>query len=116
MFGKKSENGYIQALDGVQVKTIVYGPEALMVEFVLQKDHVLPEHAHVQEQTGYLVKGKIKLIVGDSHRIMNPGDSWSIPSNVRHQAEILEDSLAVEVFSPCRKDYLKYVNKEDICE
>lgn len=116
MFGKKSGNGYIKALDGVQVKTVTYGSETLMVEFVLEKDHVLPEHAHEQEQTGYLVKGKIKLFVGDSSRVMNPGDSWTIPSNVRHKAEILEDSLAVEVFGPCRKDYLKYVNRDDLSE
>lgn len=116
MFGKKSGNGYSQVLDGIQVKTITYGRETLMTEFVLQKDSALPEHAHEQEQTGYLVKGKMKLFVGDSRRVMNPGDCWNIPSNVRHRAEILEDSLAVEVFSPCRTDYLKYVNREDLVE
>jgi quercetin dioxygenase-like cupin family protein len=116
MFGKKSENGYSKALDGIQVKTIVYGRETLMVEFVLEKDAALPEHAHVQEQTGYLVKGKMKLFIGNSSRVLSPGDSWTIPSNVRHRAQIIEDSLAVEVFSPCREDYLKYVNGEDIVE
>lgn len=116
MFGKKSGNGYSKALDGIRVKTLVYGRETLMVEFVLEKDAALPEHAHVQEQTGYLVKGKIKLFIGDSSRVLSPGDSWTIPSNVRHRAEIIEDSLAVEVFSPCREDYLKYVNREDLVE
>jgi len=30
----------------------------------------------------------------------------SIPGGVEHGAEVLEDSVAVEVFSPVREDYL----------
>ena len=116
MFGKKSDNGYIRVLEGIQIKTVIYGRETLMTEFVLDKNADLPEHAHEQEQTGYLVKGKMKLFVGDSSSVLNPGDSWNIPSNVRHRAEILEDSLAIEVFSPCRADYLKYANRDDLVE
>ena len=116
MFGKKSDHGYSKVLDGIRIKTIMYGQETLMTEFVLEKDSVLPEHVHVQEQTGYLVKGKMKLYAGDSSSILKAGDCWNIPSNVRHRAEILEDSVAVEVFCPCREDYLKYVNREDLVQ
>jgi len=35
-----------------------------------------------------------------------PGDSWCVPSGVAHGAEILEDSVVIEVFSPIREDYL----------
>jgi len=35
-----------------------------------------------------------------------PGDSWNVPGNVAHRAEILADSVAIEVFSPVREDYL----------
>lgn len=116
MFGKKSDNGYTNVLEGIRVKAITHGKETLMTEFLLQKNSVLPEHTHAHEQTGYLVKGKMKLFVADSSSVLNPGDSWNIPSNVTHRAEIMEDSVAIEVFSPCRVDYLKYVNGEDIIE
>jgi quercetin dioxygenase-like cupin family protein len=39
---------------------------------------------------------------------LTPGDSWNIPGNVSHRAEILEDSVAIEVFSPVRENYLNY--------
>lgn len=116
MFGKKSEKGYIRVLEGIDIKTIVHGQATLMTEFRLAKDSALPEHAHEQEQTGYLVNGRIRLFIEGASQVMRPGDSWTIPSNVRHRAEILEDSTALEVFSPCRGDYLKYVNAEDIFE
>lgn len=35
-----------------------------------------------------------------------PGDSWCIPADVAHGATVLEDTVAVEVFSPVREDYL----------
>ena len=116
MFGIKSENGYTEALPGVKIKTISYGKNTLMTEFLLAKDSILNEHQHIHEQIGYLVSGKIKLYIGNSSRILTPGDSWNIPSNIPHKAEILENSVAVEVFTPCREEYLAYLNQADVVE
>ncbi len=113
MFEKCSKEGYKRALDGIEQKTLVHGDKTLMVEFLLQKDAVLPLHSHPHEQTGYLVKGQIRLTIGaDVHEVM-PGDSWCIPGSVLHGAEIIEESVAVEVFSPVRKDYLPLKEKID---
>ena len=114
MFGKKSYSGYTEILNGVKIKTLVYGEQSLMTEFLLSKNAILPEHTHIHEQTGYLVKGKIKLFVEEKSQIMNPGDSWCISANSKHKAEILEDSIAIEVFSPCREAYKQYVIPDDI--
>jgi quercetin dioxygenase-like cupin family protein len=114
MFGKKSDNGYTEVIKGIRIKTICYGKETLMTEFRLEKDSILTEHSHVHEQTGYLVSGKIKLYIDGVPRLINPGDSWNISSNVKHKAEILEDSLALEIFSPRRDDYLKFICSDDI--
>lgn len=35
-----------------------------------------------------------------------PGDSWAIPGGAQPGAAILADSVAIEVFSPVREDYL----------
>ena len=106
MFYKRDVSGYRQAVDGVRMKTLVYGENTLFTEFLLSAGHTLPRHAHDQEQTGYLVSGSIRLSIGDDAFDVGPGDSWCIPGNVEHGAEILADSVAIEVFSPVRKDYL----------
>jgi len=116
MFGINSDKGYTEMLKGIKIKTIVYGKNTLMSEFIMEKNSLLIEHSHINEQTGYLVHGKIKLWINGVSRIISPGDSWNISSNEKHKAEIIEDSLAIEIFSPKRDDYLKYVNKEDIIE
>ncbi|RJP90124.1 MAG: cupin domain-containing protein [Desulfobacteraceae bacterium] len=106
MFRKHSENGYIPAIPGIEMKTLVFGEKTLMTEFVLKKGSRLPLHAHPHEQTGCLVKGRIRLFIGPDSFDVTPGDSWNIPGGVEHGAEIIEDSVAIEVFSPVREDYL----------
>lgn len=106
MFYKHCNNGYKQALAGIKMKTLVYGDKSLIAEFRLEKGSLLPHHAHPNEQTGYLVSGRIRLSIGDASFDVEPGDSWCIPGNIAHQAEIIEDAVAIEVFSPVREDYL----------
>lgn len=105
-FKSKDEQGYITMIEGVQRKTLLYGQKTLMSEFILKQGASLPLHKHPQEQTGYLVSGKILLVIAGEQYEVNPGDSWVIPGDVEHSAVILEDAVAVEVFSPVREDFL----------
>jgi len=106
MFYKHNGDEYKQMLPGIKLKTLVYGEKSLLTEFHLEKGKQLPRHAHPYEQTGYLVSGRIRLSIGAELFEVEPGDSWCIASGVEHGAEILEDALAVEIFSPVREDYL----------
>ena len=106
MFVKQSGAGFRRLTDGIEIRTLAYGEKTLMVEFRLQRGHEFPRHMHPQEQTGYLVKGHIRLsFSGQVHDVL-PGDSWSIQGGMEHGGEFIEDSVAVEVFSPVREDYL----------
>lgn len=105
-YSKAADNGYIQAAAGIKRKTLIYGVNTLMTEFVLEKDADLPMHSHPQEQTGYLVSGHMVLSIGGGAYDIQPGDSWLVPGDVVHGAKVLEDSVAVEVFAPVREDYL----------
>lgn len=90
MFGKSTKEGYTEVLSGISVKTLCYGNNSLMTEFLLAKGAILTEHSHMHEQTGYLVSGKIRLYIHESSRVVVAGDSWSIPANVTHKADIIE--------------------------
>ena len=103
---KVSDQGYVAALDGIMRKTLVCGKKTLMTEFKLQRGSVLPTHSHPHEQTGYLVSGHMVLSIGGTDYDIRPGDSWAIAGDEVHSAVVKEDSVAVEVFSPVREDYL----------
>ena len=106
MFYKKNETGYRVVMDGIRLKTLVHGERTLLCEFRIEKGKVLPSHKHHHEQTGYLVSGRMKFIIGDEEFDVEPGDSWCIPGDMEHAAEVFEDSVVAEVFSPVREEYL----------
>lgn len=106
MFAKTCAEGYHSPLPGIDQKTLVYGEKTLMTEFRLKAGAVLPLHRHPHEQTGYLISGRIRLSVNGTHYDCDPGDSWCIPADAEHGADILVDAVAVEVFSPVREEYL----------
>ena len=106
MFSKHEDNGYTDLIPGISIKTLVYGKATLTAKFKLRKGSSLPMHSHSHEQTGYLVSGKMKFTIGGEHYSAEPGDSWCIGSDISHSAEVLEDSIVIEVFSPVREDYL----------
>jgi quercetin dioxygenase-like cupin family protein len=93
MFNQQSKDGYHSRIKGIDQKTLVYGEKTLLAEFQLAKGSIIPNHSHPNEQTGYLVSGRMVFIAGNERYDALPGDSWCI-------------AAGVELFSPVREDYL----------
>lgn len=106
MFSKKSNDAFHSPIEGIEQKTLVYGDKTLMTKFRLKRGGILPRHHHPHEQIGYLVSGRIRLHIGDQSYECTPGDSWCVPGGTEHGADVIEDAVAVEVFSPVREEYL----------
>ena len=106
MFKKAEQLKFRKAIDGVEFGTMVYGELTLMAKYKIKKGYDIPIHDHPHEQTGLLISGHLLLMVDGTEQDVLPGDSWCIGSDVTHSAHALEDSVAVEVFSPCRADYI----------
>lgn len=106
MFTRRVGDDYRTVASGIRMRTLCFGSATLMTEFRLLHGHSLPLHSHPHEQTGYLVSGHIVLTIGGRAYDVVPGDSWCVLGGVEHGAEVLQDSVAIEVFSPLREDYL----------
>jgi quercetin dioxygenase-like cupin family protein len=52
------------------------------------------------------VSGTLRLTIGADTFEVSPGDSWCIPGGVEHSAFVVEDAVAIEVYSPVRAEYL----------
>ncbi len=107
MFRKNSELTYRKLLDGVNMAAMVHGEKTLMARFKLEKGALIPDHNHPHEQTGMLLSGRMIFTVDGTDQEVVPGDCWCIGSDVPHSARAVEDSVAVEMFSPVREDYLR---------
>jgi len=95
----------VEIFEGASRKTLAVGEKMMIVEFTFREGSVLPAHKHPNEQVGYVVKGRLKLRIGEAEHDLEAGDSYYIEPNVEHSATIIDDSKIIDVFCPPREDY-----------
>jgi len=105
-FSPNSEATPVEMLPGVVRRTLSCGEHMLLCEITLAKDSVVPLHDHPHEQIGYVVRGRLLFSVAEEERELAAGDGYVIPGNASHSVTALEDSIAIDIFSPVRKEYL----------
>jgi quercetin dioxygenase-like cupin family protein len=88
-------------------RRIVTGERMMLAHVYLKKGAIVPRHSHVNEQLTYILEGALRFTIGDGEQLtVRAGEVLVIPSNLPHEAEALEDTLDVDVFSPPRQDWL----------
>ena len=87
-------------------RKIVTGEREMIAQIWLKKGAIVPLHDHVSEQITYIVNGALKFTIGGEEFIVREGEVLHIPSSVPHQAEALDDTFELDVFSPIRQDWL----------
>jgi len=84
--------------------------DRMMIAHVyIKKGCIVPKHSHENEQITYILEGALRFWIGEDgsdELIVSAGEVLTIPSNVPHKAEALEDTLDVDIFSPPRQDWL----------
>jgi quercetin dioxygenase-like cupin family protein len=106
MLYQPNPSNFKQILPGVFMKALTYGNNSLLCEFQLKQGSMIPAHQHPQEQTGYLISGRLRFFGDEGDFHVKPGSSWNFKGGIIHGVEVLEDSVAIELFSPIRQEYL----------
>ena len=86
---------------------IVAGEREMLAQIYLKRGALVPMHAHESEQMTYILQGALRFLVGGEEITVREGEVLHIPSGVPHQAEALEDTFELDVFSPVRSDWLR---------
>jgi quercetin dioxygenase-like cupin family protein len=53
-----------------------------------------------------VIKGRIRVNVENAWHDATEGDNFIVASNAEHEAEALEDSVVLDIFTPARENYL----------
>ena len=106
MFKPRRDAKPVEMFPGVVRRTLASGDRATLVEFTVAKGTAIPVHQHEHEQVGYIVRGRARFEIGGETRELVEGDSYLALSNVPHGVVALEDSIAIDIFSPPRTEYL----------
>ena len=86
---------------------IVAGPHLMLAQTYLKQGALVPMHAHASEQMTYVLQGALKFRVEGEEIIVREGEVLHIPASAAHQAEALEDTFQLDIFSPPREDWLR---------
>lgn len=90
-------------------RRLITGERMMLAHVYLRKGCLVPQHQHENEQLTYILEGALRFLIGKDRGeevIVRAGEVLHLPSNVWHEAEALEDTLDVDVFSPPRRDWL----------
>jgi quercetin dioxygenase-like cupin family protein len=94
-------------------RQVVTGRNEMMARVLLDKGAVVHTHSHESEQITYIIEGAMRLMIGE------PPEEVLLKAGqfIVHRAEVLEDTVDIDVFSPIRQDWLDgrdtYFHKEE---
>jgi quercetin dioxygenase-like cupin family protein len=89
-------------------RKIVSGEREMLVQVYVKRGCLVPMHAHDSEQMTYVLQGALKFLIHGEEITVREGEVLHIPPGVEHQAEALEDTFELDVFSPVRQAWLDH--------
>jgi quercetin dioxygenase-like cupin family protein len=91
---------------GLERRVGAYNGNLLLAEHRMENGWVGAAHSHPHDQIVYVISGHLRVVAGGQTFEVREGDSFVVRGGVQHQASALAPSLVIDVFTPCREDYL----------
>jgi quercetin dioxygenase-like cupin family protein len=96
-----------EALNPRVQRKVIHTENLTLARITLMQYAVVPEHHHVAEQISMVERGALKFVLAGREVMVRAGEMLHIPSEVPHSVEAIEDSIAVDLFSPRREDWIR---------
>ena len=100
----------LETLNPLMQRQFVVGQNIMVARVLMKKGCVVPEHSHMNEQVTYILEGALKFWIDGKEIVVGAGEVLTIPPNMPHRAEAVEDTVDLDVFSPPRADWM---NRDD---
>ncbi len=97
--------------DKVKRQIVSYDDTMMMVNVHFETDGVGAMHHHVHTQSTYIAEGSFDVTIADETQTLKKGDSFFIPSNVKHGVVCLKKGMLIDIFTPMREDFIKTYTK-----
>ena len=91
-------------------RQLIVGGDIMVARILMKKGCLIPEHSHYNEQFSYILEGALKFWIDGKEIVVRSGEALTIPRNMPHRAEALEDTVDLDIFHPPRADW---INKTD---
>lgn len=91
-------------------RKVITGAREMVTQIYLKRGSIVPMHSHESEQMTYVLSGALRFLVDGRETVVRAGEVLHIPAWLPHQAEALEDTFEMDLFSPIRQDWLDHVD------
>jgi quercetin dioxygenase-like cupin family protein len=91
---------------GLKRRVLAYNDKLFLAEHEMEKGWVGTMHSHPHDQVVYVVHGHLKVKAEGQTFELRTGDTFVVRGGVEHGASALEKSLVIDIFTPCREDYI----------
>lgn len=89
-----------------RIGLMLAGEAMLLTRSFRQKGLVDPPHRHDDhESIGFLLSGRLQLVIDGQEFVAGPGDAWVHRRGVVHSSVALEDCVQIEAKSPPRRTW-----------
>lgn len=88
-------------------RKMIIGKNEMLVRLSLEKGAVVPAHNHVSEQITSVLSGSLVFTIDGREITVKAGEVLVIPPSLVHSVVALEDSIAIDTFSPLREDWFR---------
>ena len=94
----------IEPMPGFKGRSI-HSEKVTVVNWRVKAGSRAPVHAHPHEQINFVLEGQFELTIGNDSKILEPGTTAIVPSNVLHSGVALSDCILIAIFHPIREDF-----------
>lgn len=93
-------------MNSLVTRQYVTGTKTMLARLVLKKGAHVPVHHHMNEQVSHVVEGALEFRLEGKAVAVRAGEILCIPPDVPHEVFALEDSVALDIFTPPRQDWI----------
>lgn len=97
----------VERMNALVTRQVIHGSTITIARIGLSKGAVVPLHSHINEQISMIESGRLRFVMEGKDAAFGAGSCVVIPPGVPHMVEALEDSMATDVFSPIREDWIR---------
>lgn len=95
-----------EPLNRLTTRQYLVGTQTMLARLDLKKGAHVPLHQHMNEQISHVVEGWLKFLIEGKEVAVRAGEVLCIPPHMPHEVFAMEDSVALDIFTPPRQDWI----------
>lgn len=97
----------VEQMTPLVTRQVIHASSITIARIVINAGGAVPTHSHMNEQVMNIISGRMKVVVDGAEMVLHGGQTLVLPPHVPHSVVAIEDTVAVDVFSPAREDWIR---------